>query len=136
MLMGQFFYHLHEYYIFCWIWERLTVINMKSTIFWDVIPCSVVEVPWHLRGTNCLHFLGQTASQPARSTQQAQSLLLVWITFWAWKWRQYVPPQHQCASTSLHSVTSRKKFPICMGIYKTHHINWQNGNTTSIKSTK
>jgi hypothetical protein len=34
-----------------------------NTVFWDVTPCSLVEVHQHFRGPYCLHFQGQGASQ-------------------------------------------------------------------------
>jgi hypothetical protein len=33
---------------------------MKFRIFWDVAPCSHVEVDWRFRGAYCLHHQGST----------------------------------------------------------------------------
>jgi hypothetical protein len=35
---------------------------MKMTIFWDVVPCSLVEVYRHFRGACCLHYQGDIVS--------------------------------------------------------------------------
>jgi hypothetical protein len=32
--------------------------NMKVTVFWDVAPCSLIEVHRGFRGTCCLHHQG------------------------------------------------------------------------------
>jgi hypothetical protein len=31
------------------------ILTMEFTVFWDVMPCGVVEVYWHVIGTYCLH---------------------------------------------------------------------------------
>jgi hypothetical protein len=33
----------------------LTAVSMKMAVFWDVAPCSLVEVHRHFRGPCCLH---------------------------------------------------------------------------------
>jgi hypothetical protein len=35
--------------------QVLTAMSMKVTVFWDVAPCSLVEVYQHFRGACCLH---------------------------------------------------------------------------------
>jgi hypothetical protein len=35
-----------------------TVVNMRITVFWDVVPCNLVEVYRHFRGSCCLHHHG------------------------------------------------------------------------------
>jgi hypothetical protein len=37
--------------------------NMKSTTFWDVKPCSLVEAHWPFRETYCLYIKGWRVSQ-------------------------------------------------------------------------
>jgi hypothetical protein len=37
--------------------QVLTAANMKMTVFWDVVPCGMVEHDWHFRGAYCLHHL-------------------------------------------------------------------------------
>jgi hypothetical protein len=38
--------------------QVLTAVSMKFRVFWDVAPCSHVEVDWHYRGAYCLHHQG------------------------------------------------------------------------------
>jgi hypothetical protein len=42
--------------------QALSAGNVKVTVFWDVVPCSLVEVYQCLRGAYCLHLEG-TASK-------------------------------------------------------------------------
>jgi hypothetical protein len=36
--------------------EVLTADNMEFTVFWDVMPCSLIELNRHFGGTHCPHF--------------------------------------------------------------------------------
>jgi hypothetical protein len=36
-----------------------TLVVMKSSVFWDITPCSPLKVNRHFRGTYCLHHQGQ-----------------------------------------------------------------------------
>jgi hypothetical protein len=106
----------------CWMYwvgfEVPTAVTRKSTNFWGVTPCSMVEVHQCFWGTYCLHLQGQRVSQ-ARNQQEADgkqssshfcSLLGVftWLSLWPWRWSQYAPPKCQWAFTGLHDVTSQK----------------------------
>jgi hypothetical protein len=42
--------------------QVLTAASMKITIFWDVAPCSLVEVYRRFRGAFCLHYQGDEYS--------------------------------------------------------------------------
>jgi hypothetical protein len=42
--------------------EVLTAVVMKSTVFWDIMPCSSLKVNWHFRGTYRLHLQGRRIS--------------------------------------------------------------------------
>jgi hypothetical protein len=59
-------------------------VTMKSTIFWDVMPCCVVEVYCRLGGVQNLHFEGGRVCQAASRT-------MIWQT-----------------STRLYSITSQQ----------------------------
>jgi hypothetical protein len=64
--------------------EALTTVSMKSTILWEVMPCSHVEVYWHLRGMWSICLLSASC----------------WcLDPWIW-W--YVPPRHQLTFIGLH----------------------------------
>jgi hypothetical protein len=59
----------------------------KSTIFYDVMPCCVVEVYRGYRGTDCLHLQGRRVSR--LSEQQAlymRSLKKKFELNWKWPW--------------------------------------------------
>jgi hypothetical protein len=43
--------------------EVFTAVCMKTTVFWDVTPCSPVKVHQCFRGTHCVHLQGQRESQ-------------------------------------------------------------------------
>jgi hypothetical protein len=45
---------------------------MKSPIFWDITPCSLLEVSQHLGGICRLHLQGRRISQ-ARNQREADS---------------------------------------------------------------
>jgi hypothetical protein len=51
----------------------LTEYTVKNTIFWDVMPCSLVEVYRHFGRTYCLHLHGK--SLPSNQQKLAASLL-------------------------------------------------------------
>jgi hypothetical protein len=38
--------------------QTLTAVIMKSTIFWDITPCSPLKVKGRFRGAYCLHLQG------------------------------------------------------------------------------
>jgi hypothetical protein len=64
----------------------------KSTIYWDIMPCSPLKVNWHF----C----------------SACHLFLHWffarLTLRPWRWRRYVPPKRRLTFNGLHGVISRK----------------------------
>jgi hypothetical protein len=69
----------NEFYI---VFEVLTAVVMKSTIFWDITPCSALKVNRRLGGTYHLHLQG-------RRIRSACHLLLQWflarLIFWTLK---------------------------------------------------
>lgn len=65
----------------------LTAVTTKSTAFWDVTPCSMVEVYWRFKEMCCLHPQG--------------SLLL-------WRWRQNAPPKQWLTCIRLHCTIFQK----------------------------
>jgi hypothetical protein len=69
---------------------------IKSTIFWDITPCSPLKVNQCFRGTYRLHL---------------QDLLSHWYLAWLirpWRWRQHVPPKRWLTFNGLHSIISHK----------------------------
>jgi hypothetical protein len=43
--------------------EVLTAVVMKKSIFWDITPCSPLQMKWCFRGTCCLHLQDQRISR-------------------------------------------------------------------------
>jgi hypothetical protein len=42
--------------------EVAMLMSLKSAIFWDVMPCSLVKVYSYFKGMYCLHLHGQRVS--------------------------------------------------------------------------
>jgi hypothetical protein len=76
--------------------EVLTAVVMKSSVFWDKTPCSLVKVNWCFGETYRLHLQGRRVKQ-ARNQHEA-----------GWRGRLYVPPKHQLTLTRLHGIISQK----------------------------
>jgi hypothetical protein len=78
-----------------------TTINkvMKSKIFCNVIPCSLLYVCWRFGGTRCFHLQGRRLNH-ASNTQSD------WFSLQPWRMRHFVPPKCQLTSSRLHGVTS------------------------------
>jgi hypothetical protein len=76
--------------------EFLTAVVLKSTIFWDVTPCSPLKINRRFGG----------------KYRSACHLLSRWflglLIFRPWRWRRYVPPKRRLALTGLHCVMSQK----------------------------
>jgi hypothetical protein len=81
--------------------EVLTVVIMKSTIFWVITPCSPLKVNPRFGGTYRLHLQGRVCH-----------LLLRWflaqLNFRPWRWRQYIPPKRRLTLNGLHGVISQE----------------------------
>jgi hypothetical protein len=80
------------------IWGSSDSSGMKSSVFWDITPCSPLKVNWCFEGT-CLHFQSQRISQ-ARNQCESR-----------WKaedGRCHVPLKCQLTFNRLHSIMSQK----------------------------
>jgi hypothetical protein len=51
----------------CVRFQVLTAASMKMTVFWDVAPCSLVDVYRRFRGTYCLHHQGDECTDDGGS---------------------------------------------------------------------
>jgi hypothetical protein len=85
--------------------EILTALVMKSTISWDIIPCSPLEVNWHIRGTYCLHLQGRISPEDKGDMFllnigwiSMDSLLAIAYTHWE---VQHLPPYGRLAVAQL-----------------------------------
>jgi hypothetical protein len=72
----------------------LVAVVMKSSIFWDITPCSPVIFKKRFGRKHRLQFA------------PCFTLFLVWNTFQLWRWREYVSPKHLLAFTRLYGVIS------------------------------
>jgi hypothetical protein len=51
-------------------------VNISNwTVFWDVIPCSLVEINWRFGGTYCLHIQGRRFAKHATSKKKTEKPL-------------------------------------------------------------
>jgi hypothetical protein len=57
--------------------QVLTAASMKKTVFWDVAPCSLVEVFWRFRGACCLHHQGDSTRLHGARSQKTSHLQAV-----------------------------------------------------------
>jgi hypothetical protein len=74
--------------------EVLAAVTLKSTFFWDVMPCSLIEILWHLGGTYSVSLDCHSKSSNQISKHQPECLLLG-LPLRPWGWRQYLLPKHQ-----------------------------------------
>jgi hypothetical protein len=61
--------------------EILTAVVMKSTIFWDITPCSLLQVNRRSGGTYSLHFQGRKISQGSSAFRLLQDGFLLGLLF-------------------------------------------------------
>jgi hypothetical protein len=73
----------------------LTFCHLKSTIFWDITPCSLLIVNRLIGGTRC----------------SACHLLSRWflcrLILRPWRWRRYVPPKRRLTFNGLHIISQK-----------------------------
>jgi hypothetical protein len=72
--------------------QVLTVVSMKITVFWDVAPCSLVEVYRYFRGACCLHHQGALIMEAAIKSEKS-------VNFYQTAWRNIPEDSH------LHDLT-------------------------------
>jgi hypothetical protein len=68
----------------------------KSTIFWDIMPCSLVEIHWYFQGVYYLCLQGGRVSwarnqQEVGGKKSVACWFLVCLTLRTWRWRQWEP---------------------------------------------
>jgi hypothetical protein len=92
--------------------EVLTALVMKSTIFWDIRPCSPLSVNRRIGGTYRLYLQGRKISW-ARNQRESRCLLpthwfLAQLFLRTWRWRRYIPPKRRLTFNGLYGVISQK----------------------------
>jgi hypothetical protein len=85
--------------------EVLTAVVMKSTIFWDITPCSPLTVNRSFGGTYRLHVQGRKNKlnlffRPSSGSKNN-------LFFRPWRWKRYVPPRRPLTLNGLHGVISQ-----------------------------
>jgi hypothetical protein len=87
-------------------WQKKKVKTLKSTIFWDITPCSLLKFN---RGTYCLHLQDQKSQASYQPLGLPPAFTLVCCSAYSTlKMERYVPPKHWATSNGLHSVISQK----------------------------
>jgi hypothetical protein len=56
--------------------EVLTATSMKTAVFWDVAPGSLVDIDWRFRGVYCLHHQLNVEFQSLRRRQHVSAMRL------------------------------------------------------------
>jgi hypothetical protein len=80
----------------CYCTLNVQCVDQKSTIFWDITPCSPLEVNRLFGGTYRLHLQGRRISR-ARNQSKIR-----------WQGRRYIPPKRRFTFNGLHGVISQK----------------------------
>jgi hypothetical protein len=94
--------------------EVLTPMVMKSSIFFDITPCSQLKVNRRFGRTCRPHLQGRRMSQariqPENSAYHLLSLwFLAWLILRSRRWRRHVPPKCRLTFNGLHGVISQKR---------------------------
>jgi hypothetical protein len=76
---------------------------MKSSIFWDITPCSLLKVTRLVWRTCCLHLYGWRV-RCARNQHEAVNKHTLEHGRWSWQ----VPPKRRLTFNGLHGVISQK----------------------------
>jgi hypothetical protein len=99
----------------------------EESVFWDVTPCTLVEVDQHFKGMFCLHVQCQRVSQASSSC-----FFLGWLTFQHWRRRMYVSSktvnlyqatQHHIAEASTSTSQSLSWKPL-MNFFSHRWTHW------------
>jgi hypothetical protein len=90
-----------DIFVFYIYW--LASLLLKSIIFWDVTPCSVLRCSRCFGGTYRLHLQGWR-----KFFSKKQHWFLLKFFLQPCRWRRYVPPKRRLHLNTLHGVTSQK----------------------------
>jgi hypothetical protein len=90
-----------------------STINLKGSIFWDITPCSPLEVTQSFGGRYRLHLQDRRKSQgrnqcESRWITEHACFHATWSILISWIWRRYVPPKRRLTFNGLHGVISQK----------------------------
>jgi hypothetical protein len=110
LLSGRIYSQIKEFpEINIWASEVLTAVVMKSSIFYDITPCSPLKVNRRFGRTYRLNLQCRRIS---RAFHLACHLLSRWflarLILRSWRWKPYAPPKRRLSSNGLHGVISQK----------------------------
>jgi hypothetical protein len=92
--------------------EVLKAVVIKSTILWDITPCSPLSVNLRFGGTYRFHFQGKkiiwTRNQRESMLQACHAGFLLSLFFRPWRWRRYIPPKRRLTLNGLHGAISQR----------------------------
>jgi hypothetical protein len=83
------------------------LLEMKSSIFWDIATCSQLEVNWRFGGICLLHLQCWRINMKYVASRAVASYLLhAWLILQPWRWRRNVPPKGRFTSNWLQGTIS------------------------------
>jgi hypothetical protein len=120
------------------LYELLTDVVIRSTLFWDIISCTQLKANRRFGGTFCLHLEGwslkcvsnrqEISAKCGRSWQGYRHLALR-------PWRiQYVVPKSRLTSSRLHCATSHNTVVFLFITLRTSDLNRFNCSVWSCNS--
>jgi hypothetical protein len=98
---------IFQKYECCLGFEVFTAVVMKSTILWDIKPCSLLKVNRRFGGTYRLLLHGRRISKAGNQRESRSQASLAWLIFRSWRWKRYFPPKRRSTFNWLHAVISQ-----------------------------
>jgi hypothetical protein len=89
-----------------WLPACNILMSSRSTIFWDITPCSPLKANRRFGGTYSLHL--QARMSRARFQRKNSTCLHLTRLIRPWRWRRYAPPERRLNSNGLHGVISQR----------------------------
>jgi hypothetical protein len=100
---------------------------MKSSVFWDITPCSPLKVNRRF---------GETCHVFSSAYHLLSGWFLAWLMFQPRRWRQHVPPKRRLTFSGLHGAKSQKiEFFIVIIVLKLLFSNYPRSRSVSIVSS-
>jgi hypothetical protein len=90
--------------------------NMKSSVFWDITPCSQLKVSRNMSPPSLGLEKGRSAwadwaspcsfihSLGLKRRNQHEAGIFSWVTLESWRWRRRVPPKRRLTFSGLYGV--------------------------------
>jgi hypothetical protein len=90
--------------------EVLTALIMKSPIFWDIMPCSLLKIHPYVARTCHLDLQARRISYGRNQHEAGSSAgcrFLTWLILQLWNWRQHVPLKYHLTFRAWRSDVSK-----------------------------